>query len=98
MIQQFSAMLRERLLAWKKKSTTGSLPKNILYFRDGVSESQYSQVREEEVNKINAVFTELKAPILGSWLLPARNDITLDFIRILQEGIMGSKAISRQVG
>jgi eukaryotic translation initiation factor 2C len=61
MIQEFSAMLKERLNAWKEKSSPKSYPKNILYFRDGVSESQYSQVRENEVNKINEVFTELKA-------------------------------------
>jgi hypothetical protein len=59
MIQQFSAMLKQLLTAWSA-ANGGRLPKYVLYFRDGVSDSQYIQVRREEVDKIKEVFKDFR--------------------------------------
>lgn len=41
-----TGMVHERLTAWKDKNN-GRLPRNILYYRDGVSQSQYTQAMQE---------------------------------------------------
>lgn len=43
-------MMRERLDAYRNK--TGHLPQHILFYRDGVSESQFGMVRKEELPQI----------------------------------------------
>ena len=48
------AMARERLDAWKKES--GRYPGNILYYRDGVGDSQFTQVLEKEVAMIREAY------------------------------------------
>lgn len=50
-------MLQERLNAWQAAGRHPAWPQNVLYFRDGVSESQYSEIRRREVSQIRAVYT-----------------------------------------
>lgn len=40
------------------KKNNGSLPKNIIFFRDGVSESQYNAVLDEEFRVMKAAFAK----------------------------------------
>jgi hypothetical protein len=47
MITGLQEMIVNRLKLWQKNN--GSLPDNILVYRDGVSESQYDQVLEQEL-------------------------------------------------
>ncbi|KAK5463118.1 hypothetical protein LTS15_002831 [Exophiala xenobiotica] len=47
MITGLKEMIVNRLKLWQKNN--GSLPDNILVYRDGVSESQYDQVLEQEL-------------------------------------------------
>lgn len=49
-------MLQERLEGWRVGGRHATWPQNVLYFRDGVSESQYSEIRRREVNHIKAVY------------------------------------------
>ncbi|KAF1849347.1 Piwi-domain-containing protein [Cucurbitaria berberidis CBS 394.84] len=53
-IKDVEDMVLERIKAWVSVNKT--LPKNILYYRDGVSSSQYSQVRENELPQIRKAF------------------------------------------
>jgi len=53
-IQDFEAMVRERLQAYHAERKT--LPTKILFYRDGVSEGQYATVREFEVAKIQNAY------------------------------------------
>lgn len=43
-------MIVERLQCWRAKNK--ALPEHILFYRDGVSESQYGMVRETELSQI----------------------------------------------
>lgn len=52
-------MFNEQLVAWKTNNG-GKLPKHIIYFRDGVSESQYSAVRQSEVRCFLRAFDMMK--------------------------------------
>src|SRR4051794_26269261 len=52
-------MVQERIIAWHQNATKNgglvgiaSLPASILFYRDGVSESQYGMVYLEELPKI----------------------------------------------
>lgn len=51
MVELLSAMLRTRLEAWKSRHGN-TLPENLLIYRDGVSESQYKAVLDEEVSAL----------------------------------------------
>lgn len=71
-IQDVKIMVKERIKAWQIANR--KLPKNILYYRDGVSDSvsgfpfaayeytdwdqQYAQVRDRELPQIRAAFEE----------------------------------------
>ncbi|KAE9973273.1 hypothetical protein BLS_003657 [Venturia inaequalis] len=55
-IDDFDEMLQERLEGWRVGGRHATWPQNVLYFRDGVSESQYSEIRRREVNHIKAVY------------------------------------------
>ncbi|KAH7068121.1 ribonuclease H-like domain-containing protein [Paraphoma chrysanthemicola] len=54
-IQELEGMALERIKAWCNNNK-GQLPKNILYYRDGVSDSQYSQVKENELPQIHKAY------------------------------------------
>ncbi|KAK2751052.1 Nucleolar Complex 2 protein [Myotisia sp. PD_48] len=49
-VQSLSEMVIERLKSWKDQKF---LPQKIVVYRDGVSESQYQQVLDSELNAIN---------------------------------------------
>ncbi|EMD90548.1 hypothetical protein COCC4DRAFT_127590 [Bipolaris maydis ATCC 48331] len=51
-IDDLEPMVSERLMAYFR--ATKSLPKNILYYRDGVSTGQFAQVRDEELPQIRS--------------------------------------------
>jgi hypothetical protein len=51
------AMARERLEAWKKEN--GRYPGHILYYRDGVGDSQFNQVLEKEVAMIREAHNDM---------------------------------------
>lgn len=41
------------------------LPDHVLFYRDGVSESQYGMVKSEEIPQIEAAVVDVKAEIMG---------------------------------
>ena len=47
-VTSLDVMLRTRLDLWRTKGGNKNLPENILIYRDGVSEGQYSMVLEQE--------------------------------------------------
>jgi eukaryotic translation initiation factor 2C len=51
-------MIKERLEAWKANNN-GILPETILWYRDGVSESQFTAISDFEIPEIAKVYTEL---------------------------------------
>ena len=50
MLDKIDVMLMSRLALWRKKHNV--YPENILVYRDGVSESQYQQVLDEELARM----------------------------------------------
>lgn len=48
MIEYLDEMVKERIQLFRERNTN-KLPTRIIYFRDGVSESQYAKVNEEEL-------------------------------------------------
>lgn len=50
-------MVVERLRAWKEAHGNKRCPTNILYYCDGVGESQYAKVREDEISMIREAYT-----------------------------------------
>jgi eukaryotic translation initiation factor 2C len=51
-------MVKERIVDWVKEQRKGIMPTNILYYRDGVSESQYTQIRDQELPEIRRAYSE----------------------------------------
>jgi eukaryotic translation initiation factor 2C len=51
-------MVTERLQDWQVHN--GSLPAKVLYYRDGVGNSQYAEIRKEEILKIRAAYAQLQ--------------------------------------
>jgi eukaryotic translation initiation factor 2C len=52
-------MVTERLEDWIRLSKTKSLPRNILYCRDGVSVTQYAKVKTMELRAIRDAYRKL---------------------------------------
>lgn len=52
-------MVVERLKAYKERSEAKAFPDHILFYRDGVSESQYGMVYEDELPLIRDAFEKL---------------------------------------
>ena len=48
-VSSLTSMLKTRLNLWRTKGGNKQLPENILIYRDGVSEGQYSKVLNEEL-------------------------------------------------
>ncbi|EAT81940.2 hypothetical protein SNOG_10546 [Parastagonospora nodorum SN15] len=67
-IQDVESMVVERLMAWFMANKR-TLPKNILYYRDGVSDTQYSQVKDRELPQIRKAFAAF-AKKLGLMQVP----------------------------
>lgn len=57
-IEDLKGMVKERLNAWREKHN-GHLPKNIIFFRDGISESQFEACKTYEVNAVEHAYKEL---------------------------------------
>lgn len=60
-ISNMAEMVKERLLAWchtqeREGSASEKLPSSILFYRDGVSESQYGDVHSVEIKRIKRGF------------------------------------------
>lgn len=53
-IKQVGLMLEGRIVRWKAQN--GALPANIIVYRDGVSDGQYNQVMDLELNAIRDMF------------------------------------------
>ncbi|KAK8248953.1 ribonuclease H-like domain-containing protein [Phyllosticta capitalensis] len=58
-VENMKAMVKERLLAYKKQQKC--LPQAIIYYRDGVSEAQRLEVKQDEVSAIKSAYQELYA-------------------------------------
>ncbi|KAM0720086.1 hypothetical protein Q7P37_004222 [Cladosporium fusiforme] len=58
-ISAMETMTKERLREWAAQNSN-MLPQHILFYRDGVSDSQYSDVRRHEVSAIRSAWNELK--------------------------------------
>jgi len=54
MVSDLKGMLESRLRLWRTKGKHNSFPENLLIYRDGVSEGQYSKVQDEELPQIRA--------------------------------------------
>ncbi|KAH9848679.1 argonaute-like protein [Lenzites betulinus] len=61
MITDLDSMLEERLIAYRDKNK-GVLPTRVLVYRDGVSESQFKIVLNEEMPVIKIAFARLSTP------------------------------------
>ncbi|CEF67041.1 Protein argonaute-2 [Strongyloides ratti] len=55
-IQYLKEQVEERLLSFEKE--TGTLPKHIIFFRDGVADSQFKITMDHEVKSINDAFIQ----------------------------------------
>jgi len=51
-------MVKERLLDFTRKHEPSNLPRNILFYTDGVSDSQYDTLRRRELPQIQNAFNE----------------------------------------
>lgn len=56
-IADLGEMVKERLVAWIKHNNR--IPKSILFYRDGVSESQYAMVQDKEIPQIDKAWNEV---------------------------------------
>jgi eukaryotic translation initiation factor 2C len=54
-ITELGDMVKERLIDWAEKHNQ-TLPANMLFYRDGVSESQYKCVRESEIPQLKTAY------------------------------------------
>lgn len=54
-IVELGDMVKERLLDWAAKNNW-RLPENVLFYRDGVSESQYAKLRAYEIPQLDKAF------------------------------------------
>ena len=71
------AMASERLEAWKK--VNGRYPSNILYYRDGVGDSQFGQVLDNEVRMIREAYSALAStnPKITALVVVKRHNVRL---------------------
>ena len=61
MVADLEGMIHDRLLLWYTKNN-GNLPDKILVYRDGVSEGQYNDVLETELNAIQKAVKTIYPP------------------------------------
>lgn len=59
MVSNLGAMLKTRLKMWCQQGRHKEYPENILVYRDGVSEGQYSTVLERELPQLRAACREV---------------------------------------
>ncbi|CAJ0901466.1 3482_t:CDS:10 [Entrophospora sp. SA101] len=58
-IADLSSMVKELLKTFYQ--TCGRKPDRILFYRDGISESQFSKVLKEEINSVKGIYVSLQA-------------------------------------
>lgn len=63
MIDNVESMVAERIKDWAKNNGW-TLPKNIIYYRDGVSEPQYISVRDDELPQIISAFSRARQQLI----------------------------------
>lgn len=54
-------MAAERIRAWRDNTKDKSLPKKILYYRDGTGQSQYGDILKQEVSAIRQAFATVQS-------------------------------------
>lgn len=59
MVTDLADMLKSRLKLWREKGKHQFFPENILVYRDGVSEGQYSKVVDEELPRLRQACKDL---------------------------------------
>ncbi|KAI1742458.1 ribonuclease H-like domain-containing protein [Xylaria scruposa] len=59
MVSDLAEMLKSRLKLWKSLKSRQTYPEEILIYRDGVSEGQYSKVLEEELPQLRNACEQL---------------------------------------
>lgn len=69
-IADLADMVKERLIDWADKHD-GRLPANMLFYRDGVSESQYQTVRESEITQLQISYEMAHRFIGGAGAVPS---------------------------
>lgn len=62
MVSHLTTMLQSRLKLWLSKGKHTTLPENILIYRDGVSEGQYSLVLSDELPRLRAACAAVYPP------------------------------------
>lgn len=60
-------MVKERLIDWAIAHGGKKLPKRILFYRDGVSESQYDAVRQKEIPQLQRAYKLADAYLNERW-------------------------------
>ena len=68
-IAELDDMVKERLIYWAVKHA-GRLPANMLFYRDGVSESQYKCVRKDEIPQLKDAYRMAHEHLGGSGPVP----------------------------
>ncbi|KAI8627031.1 Piwi-domain-containing protein [Xylariaceae sp. FL1651] len=59
MVSDLKDMFKSRLALWRQKGKHAAFPENILVYRDGVSEGQYSTVLKDELPQLRAACKEV---------------------------------------
>ncbi|KAF2272511.1 stem cell self-renewal protein Piwi, partial [Westerdykella ornata] len=72
-ITDLGSMVTERLKAWQKKQG-GRVPEHIIFYRDGISESQFEACLRKEIPAIRNAHREFATNV------PGRNNLKLTFI------------------
>ena len=49
-------MVKSRILAWSAKNETNEFPEAVLFYRDGVADTQYLEVKNAEISKVEAAW------------------------------------------
>jgi hypothetical protein len=58
MVESMKSLTKEMIHRWQTKSPEHKLPKNVMYFRDGVSVGQLEKIINEEVRPMKQAFRE----------------------------------------
>ncbi|KAF2748589.1 Piwi-domain-containing protein [Sporormia fimetaria CBS 119925] len=56
--ENLQSMVADRICDWVIEQDKSALPPNILYYRDGVSEGQYSQIQKDELDCIKKAYND----------------------------------------
>jgi eukaryotic translation initiation factor 2C len=53
------SMIKERIQAWSKWENKDKLPSQIIFYRDGVSESQFKICQQREISQSEEAYRQL---------------------------------------